>query len=311
MTVARREHFGKLLEPGLRKIFYEEFNQLPSMIPELYNVQSTSNPWEEDVSIGTLGEFPEFRGTVEYDRMYEGYSTVYSFPEFAKGFQIERKLFDDQRYAIIKKQPKGLAMSAFRRRESDAAYIFNNAFTHVGSDGVPLVSDAHPSPAPDGPPARSNIVSWKLGHDALRATHLMGRAFVDDRGGKIETNFDTLIVPPDLEEIGWSIITADGRLEATHPGTHPNIHKGKYKLVVWDYLTNPDVWFLADSRMMKMYLNWFDRVPLEFAMTEDFDTMVAKYRAYMRYGFGFSDWIWVIGSTGEEEYSTSAAEGNG
>ena len=64
MTVTRREHFGKLLEPGLRKIFYEEFNQLPSMIPRLYNVQSTSNPWEEDVNIGTLGEFPEFKGAL-------------------------------------------------------------------------------------------------------------------------------------------------------------------------------------------------------------------------------------------------------
>jgi len=45
-----------------------------------------------------------------------------------------------------------------------------------------------------------------------------------------------------------------------------------------------------------MFLNWFDRIALEFAQEEEFDTLVAKFRAYMRYECGWSDWMWILGS---------------
>jgi hypothetical protein len=89
MSTARRDYFGYLLEPGLRKIFYNEYNQVPSMIKEIFNVQSTSNPYEEDVSIGAMSGFPKFKGVVEYDDINQGYKKLYEFPEYAKGFKIE------------------------------------------------------------------------------------------------------------------------------------------------------------------------------------------------------------------------------
>jgi len=296
MVTARREHFGKLLEPGLREIFYEEYDQLPSMIPELFNQVNTDNPYEEDVSIGTLGEFPEFKGSVDYDRMYEGYKALYEFPEFAKGFRIERKMYDDDRYNVINKQPRGLALSANRRRESDAAKIFNNAHDtdYPGPDGKPLCATDHPSPAPDGPSERVNYDTKTLNHDNLQLIKNEMRQFVDDRGGKISVVPDTLIVPIDLEEIAWELIESEKKIETAE--NNPNIHYGKYRLIVWDYLEHDDAWFLCDSRYMNIFLNWFDRVPLEFAMEEDFDTLVAKFRAYMRYAAGWSDWVFVFGN---------------
>ena len=89
MAVARLEHFGKLLEPGLRKIFYGELAEIPSLIPEVFTVQQTSNPYEEDLLVGAMGIFPKFTGTVTYDRPYQGYSVKYEFPEYADGFPIE------------------------------------------------------------------------------------------------------------------------------------------------------------------------------------------------------------------------------
>ncbi len=296
MVTARREHFGKLLEPGLRKIFYETYDQLPSMINELYNVQTTSNPYEEDVSIGTMGEFPEFEGTVEYDRMYQGYNKVYDFPEFAKGFRIERKLWDDERYNQINKRPAGLALAAARRREKDAAELFNNAFdsNYEGPDGKELCASDHPSKAPDGPATRSNIGTDALSHASLQAAKNAMRGYTDDRGGKISVVPDTLLVPVELEEVAWELIQSEGKINTAE--NNPNIHQGKYKLIVWDYLEDDSNWFLIDSRYAKMFLNWFDRVSLEFAMEEDFDTLVAKFRGYMRYNAGWSDWVWIYGN---------------
>lgn len=44
----------------------------------------------------------------------------------------------------------------------------------------------------------------------------------------------------------------------------------------------------------------------EFKNEEDFDTFVAKYRGYMRYSYGFSDWRGMVGSKGTATSSVSA-----
>ena len=306
MATTRREHFGKLLEPGLRQIFYDVYDQIPSMLDELYNVQTTPNPYEEDVSIGTMGDFPDFNGTVEYDRPYQGYNKVYEFPEMAKGFSIERKMYDDDRYNVINKRPAGLALSAFRRREKDAAALFNNAFdaNHLGPDGKRLCATDHPSKAfvdsggSEGIENRSNVNTSVLSPTTLQEAKNAMRGYKDDRGELISVVPDTLLVPVALEELAWELIASEKKVNSAE--NNPNIHYGRYRLIVWDFLNgndeNDSPWFLIDSRYAQMFLNWFDRVPLEFAMEEEFDTLVAKFRAYMRYSSGWSDWVWIYGS---------------
>ena len=307
MVTARREHFQYLLEPGLRKIFFDIYKSLPSLVPEIFNIETTDKPYETDVGIGTMGDFPKFEGTIEYDRPYQGYKAIYEFPEYAKGFQIERKLYDDQMYAVIKKQPVGLAISANRRKERDGAAVFNGAFDTLGFDGVPLCHDSHPSKAPDGPPARSNVSTYKLSHASLREATLAMQDTLDDRGGKIPVTPDTILVAPRLEELAWQLVTAEGKLDKTHPGTNPNIHQGKLKVISWAYLEDSNAWFLMDTSYRNMFLNWFDRVPLEFGADENFDTFTAKFRAYMRYNAGWSDWVWIHGSTGTTDHPADVA----
>ncbi len=308
MSTARREHFGKLLEPGLSDIFYEVYDEVPRVYPELFKVMTTDQPYEEDLGIGAMGDFPLWDGVVEYDRMYQGYSKVYEFPEYAKGFQIERKLYDDEKYNIINTKPVGLATSAARRQEQHAASLFNNAFDVNGFDGKPLVSDQHPSKAyidsggTEGVQYRSNKGTAKLSHSALQDAKQAMRDFQNDRGARIAVVPDTLLIPTGLEELAWQLIQSDKKIDTAD--NNPNIHQGRYKLIVWDELDlGGEGWFMLDSRYMKMFLKWFDRVPIEFAMEEDFDTLVAKFRAYMRYECGWSDWVWCWGSDG----SASAA----
>ena len=305
MSIARVEHFGKLLEPGLREIFYEAYDQTPTLLAEIFSMQTTENPYEEDIGIGAMGDFPDFDGTIEYDRMYQGYNQVYTFPERAKGFAIERKLYDDERYNIINKRPVGLAIAAIRRREDDAAALFNNAFSasYLGFDGKRLCASDHPSKAyvdsggAEGVSARANAGTLAFSADALQTTKNLMRNTKNDRNQRISVVPDTIVCPPPLEEKVWSVIASDRKVDSSD--WNPNIHQGRYKMVVWDNLTGTtesnSPWFLIDSRYSKMFLNFFDRIPIEFAMEEDFDTLIAKFRAYMRYGLGWSDWVWVFG----------------
>jgi hypothetical protein len=60
-------------------------------------------------------------------------------------------------------------------------------------------------------------------------------------------------------------------------------------------LTDTNNWFMMDSRMRKMMLHHLDRIPIEFAFIEDFDTIIGKWRGYMRYGNAHTDWRFVLG----------------
>jgi hypothetical protein len=61
------------------------------------------------------------------------------------------------------------------------------------------------------------------------------------------------------------------------------------------YLSDSNNWFVIDSSMMKLVLNWFDRIPLEFFQDKSFDTLIAKYAVYTRVSLGWSDWRWIYG----------------
>ncbi|GAG53159.1 unnamed protein product, partial [marine sediment metagenome] len=101
-------------------------------------------------------------------------------------------------------------------------------------------------------------------------------------------------IRPYLYEEAYEIINASGKVDTDL--NNPNVHEGSYTAVDWEYLTDTNDWFMMDSTLRKEQLHWFDREPLEFAFIEDFDTMIGKWRAYMRYGNAHTDWRFIFGS---------------
>jgi hypothetical protein len=67
-------------------------------------------------------------------------------------------------------------------------------------------------------------------------------------------------------------------------------------LISSPWLTDTNNWFMADSRMAPMHLLWFWRVrpEVELDPTSNFNLM-AKYRGYMRFSFGWDDPRWIYG----------------
>jgi len=291
------EQWAELLEPGLRTIFDITRDGLAatSRIPVLFNVTGSNKAQEHDLGMGGMSDWNEYKGAIEYDNLEQGFKTTYTHVEYSKGFAIERKLVADDQYNIINGRPRALAISAMRSREKDAANIFNNAFSssYVGGDSVALCG-AHPY-SPGNATTQSNTGTTALSYDAVIATRKLMRAFGDDRGELVSIMPDTLLVPPELENTAWEILESINK-----PGTANNdgnyVRSTSTQLVVWDYLTDANNWFMLDSTLAKLYLNWFDREALEFAMdpTSDFN-LVARYRGYMRYSLGWSDWRWVYG----------------
>ena len=58
-------NFGDLLDVRFQKIFFDQYNQLPTMLPEVYTMVGTNNRndmrWSQ---VGTLPNWSEFAGTV-------------------------------------------------------------------------------------------------------------------------------------------------------------------------------------------------------------------------------------------------------
>ena len=196
----------------------------------------------------------------------------------------------------MNKKPMGLAISARRTREKRGATIFNDAFSAEGSglsgDGTELCASDHPSNTPSVA-TQSNEGTSALSSTAVESARTAMADFRDFEGEKISVIPDLILVPRALEQTAWEIISSRGKVETAN--NNANFHYGKYKLAVWDYLTDANNWFMIDTAMKDMFLLWFDRIPLEMGRDKDFDTYLAKFSSYMRFSNGFSDWRWVYG----------------
>ena len=294
--------FGDLLDPKIQKIFDGQYRELPDMVATIFGIEKTNGRNEMQVSgVGNLGDVPLFTGSVQYDTIYQGYDTRITPLEFASGFQVERKLFDDDQFGQIDRLPKKLAQAFHRTRQKHAFRPFNNAFSvdtlfYNNTESVALCSGSHTTTATGTSTASgfNNSTVSSLSATALTAAKILGRSFTDDRGNAIDMKFDELWYPIDLADRAEEILKSAGKTDTAN--NNINVFNGAFKGYDSIYLTDSNNWFMCDSMRRKESLLWTDRISKEFAMVEDFDTMVAKWRLYARYAFGHVDWRWIVGA---------------
>ena len=300
------ENFGKLLYPGLRKIFFETYDEIPEQCPKIFNVETSNSATETDHGMGAFGDWTERTdelSPVAYAKIKDGGEVIYKHKAFTKGFMISRELNDDEKYGQMKKMAKALARAGRAKVEKDAITVLTKGFkgdagAFKGRDKKELFHDQHQ--LVDSGKTCSNLLEGPLNEANLKKAIQMMASQLDEAGNLIQMKATKLIVPPALED------TALRLLHSTQlPGTELNdtneYLKNRLQVVVMDYLGataggSDTAWFLQDGTRHE--LNFFWRVKPEFKNEEDFDTFVAKYRGYMRYSYGFSDWRGMVGSKG-------------
>jgi hypothetical protein len=294
-------NFADILDIRFQRIFDDEYDQIPDMLPELFGFEGTNG--REDMrfsSVGTMPDWNEFTGSVTYQDRSQGYDTVMTPLEFASGFQVRRKLFDDDQFGIMDARPRSLASSYQRTRQSHGARIFSNAFSsdtyfYNNSEGVALCSASHTTTTGASTTTGfDNLGTAALTATAVAAARIQARKFRGDQAELISVNPDELLYPTDLYERAFEIISAGGKLDVAT--NNPNVHQGAYRGIEWEYLTDTNNWFMMDGDLRRQMLKWTDRLPVEFAMVEDFDTIIAKWRGYARYANSWVDWRFVLGN---------------
>lgn len=296
MTI-RSANYSKLLEPGLRKVFFETYDEKPEQYSKVFKVKSSKKAAETDYIIGGMGIWNEFTGSVAYEDLGSTDTVSYTHTEFAKGIQIERKFAEDDLYGIVDgiggRRTRTLAMGSKRRVETDSANILNNAFTSNGYDGVPLFSDSHPLLGTAGG-TQDNLTTGPLNDANLKAGLILMRKQVDESGNKIEAMADRLLVPADLE---YTAVTLTQSSQTAGTANNDiNSIRGKLGVVVNDYLSSGAAWYLQDSSFENLLFFW--RVRPQFFSEDDNDHFVMKFVGRMRFSVGYSDYRGLVASAG-------------
>ena len=290
-------NFGELLEPGLKKIYGQEYAQHAEVYPMVFDVESSQKAFEESLSLTGFGQVPE---------KTQGQSVSYSDPKqnwvhrlthvtSGLGYIITREMFEDDQYGKMRAFTRALARSVRHTVEVTSANVLNRAFSnsYLGGDGLELCSTAH---LLGGGGTWQNELTTAADLDAtsLEQALIDIGDMVDDAGLLVRANVRRLVVPNELDWTATKLL--DSTLEPSSANNAVNPAKSRMPYTVWNFLTDPDAWFLTTD-IPNGLVTYFRRRP-EFTRDNDFDSENAKFKTTYRMVAGWDDPRGVFGSPG-------------
>jgi hypothetical protein len=296
---ATRGQFKDELDPSIRQIFFDRYDQEPQVMPQVFNVLSTDKDVETDSATSAFGKLVQTSelGALDYEDPLKMYKTTYTPLKYTKGFKVSQELVEDDQNNVIAAMPRALAKSVAYTTEYWAASVLNNAFTAAYTsygDGKPLCSVGHLRA--DGGTAQSNASSSGvvLSEANLETGRLALEKTLNDKGEIVNFKADTLVIPVDLRKTAQ--ILTESTMRSGTANNDVNVYEGVFKVIPWRYITSTTAWFLADKS--NHLLQWFWRIHPEFKNDFNFDADAALYKVRVRFAYGWSDWRGLWGSAG-------------
>jgi hypothetical protein len=301
MALTRAQQL-KQLEPGLNEIIDQEYSRYEGEHAVLFDVESSSRAFEEEVLFPGFGDAQVKRegAPISYAETGEGWVARYTHETVALGFAITEEAMEDNLYQKISARlSKALGRSMAHTKQVKAANVFNNAFStsYLGGDGDPLVSTTHT--LQNGTDVSNRLATdADLSESSLETMLIDIAGATDDKGIPAALQGRSLHIPRQLVFIAERILrspaqsgTANNDLNAlSSTGMLPGgIH-------VNHRFTDTDAWFIRTDcpNGAKMFV----RKGLTTKMEGDFETGNVRYKARERYVFGWSDWRGYWGTSG-------------
>jgi phage major head subunit gpT-like protein len=300
MTITTGSH-PKALWPGVKKFFGKTYAEKPMVCDMVFDEHSSSKAYEEYVEETGFGLAPvKSEGSaVSYDTDAQGYVSRLTNTTFGLGAKVTQEAIEDNQYeAVAKKKAAKLARSMRQTKENVFANILNRGFNsvYVGGDGKELLATDHPTLS--GSQSNELAVAADLSEASIESLLTQIRQAKDSRGLRIQLKGQRLIVPPELEFEATRILSS-----VNQSGTENNDINAMRELgvlpkgvVVWDYLTDADAWFIKTDAMEGMIRQ--QRRAMALTQDNDFDTDNACMKATERYTGGWADWRGLFGSPG-------------
>lgn len=289
--------FSNALAPGIRRWVYETYKTYPDQYQTYYNIETSTKAYEKDATAGGFGLVPKKpKGTsIIYDDIIQGLTKEYWHDTFAKGFRVEEEFMEDELYGIVAKRGKALGRAAKLTINIQAASTFNNAFdaNYLGADGKALCATDHPRL--DGGAALPNRLATDsdLSPSSIKDGIFLLEDTLDERGLMLYFMAKRVIVPAELRFDVKEFLKSDKIADSGD--NNLNSLKGELEPSVWNFLTDPDAWFIQ-ADVHELWFFW--RKKPVFKNSDDFDTGDALFSVKFRMSFGWTDWRGIIGTPG-------------
>ena len=299
--VMRTGPFSDLLAPGLRKVFFQEFELVPLEYPRVFNVLDSQRAYEEDIKVSGLGTMPEKPEgeSITYDEPKIGDKVRYTMIPFALGFRVTHEMYVDDLYGPARRMSQALARAARYRQEVQAWGVLNDAFagsTYTGFDGLPLCHTAH-TLLRGGTYANRPSTDMDLSVTAMQSALNNMEMTPDDSNMVIGGLVPSLVlIHPSNKWVAKEVLQSEYKPYTANNEINPLRDEG-LQYMICHYLTDPDAFFVL-ARQGVHDLNYFWRERLRLENSDDFDTGDAKFKAYQRLVTGFGEWRGVWGTSG-------------
>lgn len=291
--------FTPLYAPGLRKIVFDGYVELPSEYDKFFNVNTVAQrQYLDDYKMAGFGTVPtKAEGTgIIYDDPVPGNTVRYTWTPFGKGFRVTHEAMVDELYGPMKRMAKAMGRSFRNQVEVQAATVLNNAFSTAGGfDALSLCNTSH-TLLRGGTARNRPTTAVDFGVSSLQDALVDFEKMLDDASMPISYRAKYLIIPPETwpqarEVLGsqFKPYTADNEINI--------LASEGLTIIVSHYMTDNDAWFLFSDKA-DHDVNFFWREKFVTDAADDFDTGDGKMKGYMRLGVGWGDWRGVWGSPG-------------
>jgi len=301
MAVITTGSHPKALWPGIHAWFGRTYTEHKVEYTDLFDTQSSSKAYEEDVLVtgfGLVPVKPEGAG-VTYQAETQGFTKRYTHVAYSSGYITTKEEVADNLYEVVgRRRSAALAFSFRQTKENVGANVYNRGFnsSYLGGDGVKLFSTAHPTKS--GNQSNTLATAADLSEASIEDMVIQIMGSTNDKGLKISLMPKCLIVPRQLwfeaNRVVKSTLQNDTANNAANVLKMTNTFPDGIKMN--HYLSDQDAWFIRATGSNGM--TCFDREIEDFQQDNDFDTSNLKAKKYERYSFGWSDWRPTFGSPG-------------
>lgn len=301
MAVITTGSHPKALWPGVKAFFGKTYDEKPLVCEMVFEKQTSDKAYEERVEETGFGLAPvKAQGaSVSYDTDTQGYVSRLTNTTYALGAKITMEAIQDNQYEqVAQRKARKLARSMRQTKENVFANIlnrgFNSAFT--GGDGKELFATDHPTL--DGTQSNELAVAADMSEASIEDLLTLIRLQKDSRGLRIQLQGVKLVVPPQLEFEATRIVSSTNQSGTANNDINAMKSLGMLPggIVVWDYLTDPDAFFITTDADEGLIMQ--QRMALELTQDNDFDTSNACMKAVERYTGGWADWRGAVASPG-------------
>lgn len=293
---------AKLLWPGLKELWGMSYNEITQQWPKVLMKGTMDKNYEELQEItgfGLASVKPE--GTaISYDSHSQGVTTTIRSVTYGLGFIVTEEEGDDNKYKQVATfRSTALGFSMRQSKEIVAANMFNRGFSssYPGGDGKELFATDHPTQA--GVQSNELSPAADMSEAAIESMLIQISNMRNARGMRIGLKGKKLVVPAELQFDASRIVNSNLR-----PGTANNDINAMKNMgmlpegvFVWQYLDQGDDFFILTD-LPKGGGTLYQRKEAVLKKDNDFDTANDKNKSTERYGIGYGDWRFAVGSLG-------------